>query len=158
MFGVRSSAVETHQIMNLYYVYILKCADGLTYTGITENIARRLKEHQGGTIKTAFTYRRRPVQLIFLQEFNDVLQAIYFEKKIKKWSAKKKFALASGDMDLLQILSECRNASHFKYHPDKDWGLDCARPDSTKEPQTTVLLNICVIDVNSVNCYVFNTI
>ena len=120
MFGVRSSEVETHPTMNLYFVYILKCADGLTYTGITDNIARRLKEHKSGTNKTAFTYRRRPVQLIFLQEFNDVLQAIFFEKKIKKWSAKKKFALASGDMDLLQILSECRNASHYKYHPDKD--------------------------------------
>lgn len=120
MFGVRSSAVETHQIMNLYFVYILKCSDGLTYTGITDNIERRLAEHQNGTNQTAFTYRRRPVQLIFQQEFNDVLQAIYFEKRIKKWSARKKFALAAGDMDLLQILSECRNASHHKFNPNQD--------------------------------------
>ena len=120
MFGVRSSAVETSQIMNLYFVYILKCSDGLTYTGITDNITRRLAEHQTGTNQTAFTYRRRPVQLIFQQEFNDVLQAIYFEKRIKKWSARKKFALVSGDMDLLQILSECRNASHHKFNPNQD--------------------------------------
>lgn len=106
--------------MKFYYVYILLCTDGLTYTGITDNIARRLSEHQNGTTKTAFTYRRRPVQLILQQEFNDVLQAIYFEKKLKKWSAKKKIALANSDFDLLQILAECRNATHHDYNPDKD--------------------------------------
>lgn len=108
------------QIMNLYYVYILKCADGLTYTGITDDLNRRFKEHQDGLNSSAFTFRRRPVQLIFQQEFNDVLQAIYFEKKIKKWSAKKKLALANGNFDLIQILAECRNASHYKYNPDQD--------------------------------------
>ena len=68
----------------------------------------------------AYTYRRRPVQLIFQQEFNDVLQAIFFEKKLKKWSAKKKMALVEGNLDLLQILSECRNTTHYKYRPDHD--------------------------------------
>ncbi|WP_067033187.1 GIY-YIG nuclease family protein [Allomuricauda sp. CP2A] len=106
--------------MKLYYVYILLCSDGLTYTGITDNVARRINEHQNGLSKNAFTYRRRPVELVFQQEFNDVLQAISFEKKIKKWSAKKKIALSKGDVDLLQILAECRNASHYKYNPDQD--------------------------------------
>ncbi|HLT53853.1 MAG TPA: GIY-YIG nuclease family protein [Flavobacteriaceae bacterium] len=103
--------------MYLYYVYILKCSDGLTYTGITNNISRRLIEHQKGLDIDCFTFKRRPVKLIFHQEFNDVLQAIYFEKKIKKWSAKKKVALAEGTFDMLQILAECRNASHYKYKP-----------------------------------------
>ncbi len=102
-------------MMKCYYVYILLCSDGLTYTGITDNINRRFKEHQNGFNKTSFTHKRRPVKLIFHQEFNDVLQAIYFEKKIKKWSARKKLALANGDFDMLRILVECRNASHFKY-------------------------------------------
>ncbi|WP_222984592.1 GIY-YIG nuclease family protein [Flagellimonas meishanensis] len=106
--------------MKFYYVYILLCADGHTYTGITDDMARRFAEHQNGLNKTAFTYRRRPVKLIFQQEFNDVLQAIYFEKKIKRWSAQKKLALANGNLDLLQILAECRNASHYKYSPDQD--------------------------------------
>lgn len=104
--------------MKLYYVYILKCSDGLTYTGITNNIERRLKEYQEGLNKNCFTFKRRPIELIFAQEFNDVSQAIYFEKKIKKWSAKKKYALAKGDYDLLQILSECRNTSHSDFNPD----------------------------------------
>jgi putative endonuclease len=106
--------------MKLYNVYILLCSDGLTYTGISDDITRKLSEHQSGLNKTAFTYLRRPVELIFQQEFNDVLQAIYFEKKMKKWSAPKKMALANAEFDLLQILAECRNASHSKYNPGQD--------------------------------------
>ena len=104
--------------MKLYYVYILKCSDGLTYTGITNDISRRFEEHQKGLNKNSFTFKRRPILLIFKQEFNDVNQAIYFEKKIKKWSGKKKLALANGDFDMIQILSECRNATHSKYNPE----------------------------------------
>lgn len=116
--------------MKFYYVYILMCSDGLTYTGITNDITRRFEEHQKGLNKTCFTYKRRPVELIFHQEFNDVVQAISFEKKIKKWSGKKKLALANGEYDLLQILAECRNATHSDFKPiDTDKGLDCARPD-----------------------------
>lgn len=58
--------------------------------------------------------------LIFHQEFNDVNQAIYFEKKIKNWSGKKKLALADGNFDMIQILAECRNASHSKYNPENE--------------------------------------
>ena len=107
--------------MKFYYVYTLLCSDGLTYTGITNDIARRFDEHQKGLNKTCFTYKRRTIELIFQQEFNDVEQAIYFEKKIKKWSGKKKLALANCEYDLLQILAECRNATHSSYKPtDKD--------------------------------------
>ncbi|MDE3740937.1 GIY-YIG nuclease family protein [Maribacter polysaccharolyticus] len=105
--------------MKRYYVYILLCSDGLTYTGITNDVARRFHEHQMGLNKNCFTFKRRPVELIFEQEFNDVVQAIYFEKKLKKWSGKKKLALANGQFDLLQILAECRNASHSDYNPEK---------------------------------------
>jgi len=81
-------------------------------------MGRRFDEHQKGLNKNCFTYKRRPLRLIFQQEFNDVEQAIYFEKKIKNWSAKKKLALANGNFDMLQILSECRNATHSKYNPN----------------------------------------
>ena len=71
-------------------------------------------EHNSGLNKTCFTYKRKPVNLIFSQEFNEVNQAIYFEKKIKKWSAVKKRALLEGDELLLHLLAECRNDSHFR--------------------------------------------
>ena len=47
-------------------------------------------------------------------------QAIYFEKKIKKWSGKKKIALANGETNLLQILAECRNATHSDFKPTNE--------------------------------------
>ncbi len=103
--------------MKSYYIYILECSDGLLYTGFTNNISRRLEEHQLGRNKSCFTYKRRPLELIFHQEFNDVEQAIYFEKKIKKWSAQKKKASANENFEMLQILAECRNMTHSKYMP-----------------------------------------
>ena len=103
--------------MKTYYVYILECSDGLTYTGVTNNLSRRFEEHQNGLNKNCFTSKRRPLKLIFHQDFNDIEQAIYFEKKIKNWSAKKKLALANEEFDMLQILAECRNATHSKYNP-----------------------------------------
>jgi len=106
--------------MKIYYVYILKCSDGLTYTGITNDVSRRFEEHKKGLNKNCFTFKRRPLELIFYQEFNDVEQAIYFEKKIKNWSGKKKLALANEDFDMIQILAECRNASHSKYNPENE--------------------------------------
>ena len=75
--------------MRLYYVYIIQCSDKLTYTGVTNDISRRFEEHQKGLNKRTFTYIRRPLKLIFKQAFNDIERAIYFEKKIKNWSAKR---------------------------------------------------------------------
>ena len=102
--------------MYFYYVYILKCSDESYYTGITNNLEKRFNQHQFGFNKGSYTYNRQPLTLEFHQEFNDVLQAIYFEKKIKGWTRLKKQALTNGDFDMLQILSECRNATHYKYN------------------------------------------
>ncbi len=102
--------------MYFYYVYILKCSDDSYYTGITNNLEKRYDEHELGKYGDCYTYKRRPLELVFRQEFNDVLQAIYFEKKIKKWTRVKKEALINDDWDMLQILAECRNATHYKYN------------------------------------------
>ena len=104
--------------MYTYYVYILECSDNSFYTGITNNLEQRIIQHNKGINTTAYTYTRRPLKLVFYQEFNDVLQAIYFEKKIKGWTKAKKQALIDCKYDLLQILSECRNATHYKYKPN----------------------------------------
>ena len=104
--------------MKTYFVYILQCVDGSYYTGLTNNLELRLEQHNSGTNPASYTYRRRPVFLVFNQDFSDVNQAILFEKKIKKWSAKKKKALINGDFYLPQILAECRNETHHKFKPD----------------------------------------
>ncbi|SEQ51344.1 putative endonuclease [Hyunsoonleella jejuensis] len=101
--------------MNSYYVYILKCSDNSYYTGITNNLDKRFNEHEHGKFRDCYTYKRRPVEVKLYETFNDVLQAIYFEKKIKKWTRAKKEALINGNFDMLQILAECRNATHYKY-------------------------------------------
>lgn len=102
-----------------YFVYILECSDGSYYTGITNDLNRRIEEHVGGLNSQCYTFRRRPLELKFSQEFDDVLTAIYFEKRLKGWTRIKKEALIKGEFDRLKILAECRNATHYKYNPDK---------------------------------------
>jgi putative endonuclease len=103
--------------MKFYYVYILRCADSSLYTGITNNLDRRLNEHNQGKLPNAYTYKRRPVVLEWFQDFTEPNQAIYFEKKLKKWSKQKKEALIKGDFDMIETLAECRNASNHNYKP-----------------------------------------
>lgn len=103
--------------MNFYFVYIVRCSDNSLYTGLTNDVERRLKEHNFGLNDNSYTSKRRPVELIFHQEFMQFEQAEYFEKKIKKWSRKKKLALAGDDFDKLLLLAECKNESHFKNKP-----------------------------------------
>ena len=79
--------------MYFYYVYILKCCDDSYYTGITNNLDKRINQHKLGLNKDCYTFKRRPLEIKFHETFNDVLQAIYFEKKIKKWTRSKKEAL-----------------------------------------------------------------
>jgi putative endonuclease len=93
---------------------MLKCSDDFIYVGITNNLLRRLDEHQSGNNTMCYTHKRRPVTLIFKQEFHDVKQAILFEKKLKKWSRAKKLALSENDVLALKRLSQCKNASNFE--------------------------------------------
>lgn len=101
--------------MKFYFVYILRCCDGSLYTGITNDVERRLAEHNAGLNPDSYTYSRRPVELRYIQEFTEPVQAIAFEKQIKRWSRAKKEALMKDDFNLIQALSECRNATHSKY-------------------------------------------
>ncbi|MDX1284997.1 MAG: GIY-YIG nuclease family protein, partial [Draconibacterium sp.] len=74
------------------YMYILKCNNGAYYTGSTNNLERRLEEHQAGE-GAQFTKRNLPVELIYFEEFERIDDAFYREKQIQKWSRKKKEAL-----------------------------------------------------------------
>ncbi len=89
-----------------YFVYILKCSDGSYYTGITDNLERRLWEHNYYDDKTVYTYARRPLELKYFERFQNVLSAIAREKQIKGWSRKKKEALFREDWEELKRLSK----------------------------------------------------
>ena len=92
--------------MKQSYVYILQCSDGTLYTGITSNLTQRLFQHQTGHYPDCYTFKRRPVELVFYCEFTDINLAIEKEKQIKKWSKAKKLALINDDYDALVNLAK----------------------------------------------------
>ena len=92
--------------MKLYFVYILKCSDNTHYTGITSNLDKRLIEHKSGKHQDSYTYKRRPIELVFYATFTAINLAIQSEKQIKKWSKAKKEALINGEFEKLQNLAK----------------------------------------------------
>ena len=96
-------------------VYIIRCADGSYYTGVTNNVERRFGEHSAGTDPKCYTFQRRPLALVYTARFRDVWEAIAWETHIKKWSRRKKEALIRGDGSALHHFSVCRNASHHRF-------------------------------------------
>ena len=75
-----------------WYVYIIECLDGLYYTGITWNIAKRMEQHKSGK-GSKFTSLHGFKKLVYTEEFNDISQAREREHLIKDFSRKKKEAL-----------------------------------------------------------------
>ena len=59
-----------------YYLYIVQCSYGFYYTGVTNNLEKRLAEHNEGKDNFSFTYKRRVVTLRYFERFTDVKQAI----------------------------------------------------------------------------------
>lgn len=90
-------------------VYILKCSDNSYYTGVTSDLEKRLKQHEDGIFWNCYTFDKRPIQLMFSREFNDNMEAIAFEKRVKGWSRAKKEALINGDIARLKELSRNKN-------------------------------------------------
>jgi putative endonuclease len=78
-----------------YYCYLLECADGTTYCGVTPDVAKRLDLHNAGkAAKYTSSVRKRPVKLIHVEEFSGVGPALRRERAIKKLSRKAKLRLA----------------------------------------------------------------
>ena len=92
-----------------YYVYILLCSNKTYYTGVTNNLEKRLIEHNDGIHPESYTFSRRPVALKFHERYSDINLAIVWEKKLKKWSKKKKEALINGNYQLLPDLAKKTN-------------------------------------------------
>jgi len=86
------------------WVYILECSDGSYYTGSTNNMERRFIEHQEGE-GAKYTKNRRPVKLVYCEEFARVNDAFFREKQVQGWGRAKKKALIDGRFDDLPALS-----------------------------------------------------
>ncbi len=96
-------------VIKYLYVYIVKCNDGSYYTGITNNIEKRLIQHNKGVNADSYTYSRPPVNLVFYELFTDYNLALEWETRIKKWIVKKKEALINSDWQRLVEESKCKN-------------------------------------------------
>lgn len=78
----------------MYYLYILKCADGSLYTGITVDVERRVREHNGSRVGGAkYTKGRRPVELAFTRRFASRSAASKEEARVKALTREEKLRL-----------------------------------------------------------------
>jgi len=75
-----------------YYVYLMASRSRVLYTGVTNNLARRINEHKRGLIP-GFTSRYRVTRLVYFEEFADVRDAIAREKEVKGWVRMRKLRL-----------------------------------------------------------------
>jgi len=79
---------------SVWYVYMLACADGTLYTGITTDPARRVAEHNGnGALGARYTRSRRPVELVYVEAAANRADATRREAAIKRLDRARKLAL-----------------------------------------------------------------
>jgi putative endonuclease len=88
-------------------IYILRCADGSYYTGITRrSVDERVSEHAQGLIKSCYTETRLPVELVFSEYYERIDEAVAAERRIKGWSRAKKEAMMRGDFAAVSALAK----------------------------------------------------
>ena len=76
--------------MNKWLMYVVRCADGSLYAGVTTSLKRRLLEHNYGTKGAKYTRSRRPVKTVYEEECSDHSDALKKEWAFKKLSKIKK--------------------------------------------------------------------
>ena len=93
-----------------YWVYILRCADGAYYIGSHrgEYVEDRVGEHNDGKHPFAWTYSRRPVELVWNQEYPRPQDAVEVERQMKGWTRAKKEAAIAGRWTVLPELAARR--------------------------------------------------
>lgn len=109
------------------FVYMLKCRDNSYYVGSHrgEDVATRVSEHNKGTGKHAYTFTRRPVELVWSEYFYRYDEMVACERQIKGWSRKKKEALINGDNESLRAFSKRGFKPAQAAHPSR---RGCAAP------------------------------
>lgn len=87
-----------------FWVYMLRCVDQSFYVGHTDDLERRVAQHHEGVI-VGYTHTRRPLQLVWQQDFTTREEALSAERQVKGWSRTKKQALAAGDWKEIRRLA-----------------------------------------------------
>ncbi|MGN6056979.1 MAG: TrmH family RNA methyltransferase [Sphingomicrobium sp.] len=118
---------------------MLRCSDGSYYAGHTDNLEARLAAHQSGLIK-GYTQKRRPVTLLWSQDFSERDEAFRAERQIKGWSRAKKEALIRGDWPAIQRL-----ASRAEVLRDAALTSSAAPQDERKESKSQTNAPVIVL-------------
>ena len=92
MVSIASPGCTTLWVVRTYYMYIMASRSRVLYTGITNDLARRVDEHERG-LTPGFTSRYHITRLVYLEEFGDVRDAIAREKQLKGWVRSRKLRL-----------------------------------------------------------------
>ena len=89
------------------YVYMLRCADGSFYIGSAagDDLSVRIDQHNAGSYP-GYTFKRRPVALVWSEHFDRITDAIAVERQLKGWSRAKKEALIRSDWTDIGRLSQ----------------------------------------------------
>ena len=122
-----------------FWVYILRCADGSYYTGHTDNLEKRIGEHVSGIDPSCYTFKRRPLELVFSQDFPSREEALASERQIKGWSRKKKEAMMRGDWSEVSRLARSASVRHgtgMTARPEHVEGQTPSVHGSTSSPRT----------------------
>jgi len=90
-----------------FWAYMLHCRGGAYYVGHTDDLERRIGQHQAGEIP-GFARDRLPVTLVWSETFGTRIEALEMEPRIKGWSRAKKMALIRGDWDAMSQLAKGR--------------------------------------------------
>jgi putative endonuclease len=91
----------------MHYVYILRCADDSFYVGSGQDLDSRVKAHNDSR-GAAYTFKHRPVQLVYSEAFESETAAVSRERQLKRCSHGKKQALVEGNIRRLKRLSKRR--------------------------------------------------
>jgi putative endonuclease len=105
-------------------IYILRCADGSYYTGMTRrSVEERVSEHaHQGLIADCYTFTRRPMRLIFAEHYDRIVDAIAAERRIKGWSRAKKQAYIPRRLSGPCGLGDARPKEDRLSHPGASFG------------------------------------
>jgi putative endonuclease len=122
----RSEGPMQLRAAKIYFVYIMTNRSKTLYTGVTNNLVRRVRQHKT-TNDPSFTHQYKIDRLVYFERFEDVRNAIEREKQIKGWLRRKKINL------IVSVNPEWRDLSlgweeHHKFEPDRD-----VRPDELYE-------------------------
>lgn len=88
----------------MHYFYMVRCADNSLYCGQTNNLAKRIKEHNSSRSRSAkYTRYRGPVNLVYFEKYSTLQESMKREWQVKKWTKVKKETLVLGSKKVSDV-------------------------------------------------------